>query len=526
MIVYGDPSHETTLATLSLRLRSQLANLSPKASLDALRAALIEAGQMEQAVHDALDDAEAIGRCEAATDALAETFVRCWSGQPFEIPTIGELPEDNQIVTVKLPEGFAFYGLYPEGYIVAVQRWLASVRPVEPVAVIGIRSIGTTLSAIVTATLQAEDVTAHRFTVRPGGHPFQRRIEIAPSDLRKAQWALIVDEGPGLSGSSMASVAEAVHKAGIPRDQIAFFPGHGGEPGAHASEETRAWWTSVPRFFTPTEALRWDGQALEEVLADATGDVRQIREISGGAWRELVFSSRDEWPSVALPFERRKILITRRDGSAVLWKYVGLTVPGTTLGFEAQPWVEGKALRREDLKRDVIDRLGRHIASVAGPPLTGEAAVKARERLVKMVRVNLEEAGLEIPTLTPSQEQGGPSAGEYRLAPWEWRRLPNGDIVKTGRISPTLDHTIVGRHPLAWDIAGAMVEWDLDEEAEKALLANAPKVSSEALRFYRLAYAAFRMGMCAMCAGMSDQAEARRLRRDDAFYREAILRLL
>ena len=536
MIVYGDPSYQATLTSLSDRLRSHREGLPSGASLDDLRSLLIEAGQLEQAVHDAGLD-EALTPCERITDGLANAFVSRWRGaEPVELPSFDELPSGEERLTVKVPEGFAFYGLYPEGYAVAARRWLDSVRPAGQVAVIGIRSIGTTLSAVVLATLRGEGIPAHRFTVRPGGHPYARQVEIAPSLLHRAEWALIVDEGPGQSGSSMASVAEAVHRAGIPRNRIAFLPGHGGEPGAQASEEVRSWWASVPRFVTPTEELRWKGRTLEETLAAATGEVVTTREVSGGAWRELVFPDPASWPAIALPFERRKILMTRTDGTKVIWKFTGLSEPlsspgergggeGQHLGFTSTPWIEGRPLRREDATPEILTQIGRHIASVAGPRLATDEADAARKRLEGVLYWNtLESPGPTIELSAPIIDSL-PSSGDGRLAPYEWRQTPEGTIVKVPRVASTLDHTIVGPQPIAWDVAGAMVEWGLNEATAAPLLAEVPAIDGEALRFYRLAYAAFRMGTCAMFAGMSDEAEAARLRRDEAFYREAILRL-
>ena len=73
--------------------------------------------------------------------------------------------------------------------------------------VIGIRSIGTGLAAIVAAALGAK----RPFTVRPVGHPFSRELRIGDG-LKEQLLAdphasfAIVDEGPGLSGSSFAAV--------------------------------------------------------------------------------------------------------------------------------------------------------------------------------------------------------------------------------------------------------------------------------------------------------------------------------
>ncbi|WKL39991.1 hypothetical protein Q1M64_14760 (plasmid) [Sinorhizobium meliloti] len=124
-------------------------------------------------------------------------------------------------LSIREPEGYAFYALYPESYLEAAA---GSGLPADTV-VIGLRSIGTTLSAIVAASIGA----APPVTLRPIGDPFQRRLAVA-SQLaerllrdRAANFA-IVDEGPGLSGSSFGCVADWLEDHGVSGRRIHFFP--------------------------------------------------------------------------------------------------------------------------------------------------------------------------------------------------------------------------------------------------------------------------------------------------------------
>ena len=138
-------------------------------------AAFIEAGELAQGVADA---AFAEHGCDAraqdsAMALLMETagIVRLsWeSGFRNIVPLPAErsiqleaalLPES---IRVKRPEGYAFYALYPEAYLEA-----AALGPRrENIRVIGIRSIGTGLAAMVAAALGAPAPA----TVRPAGHP-------------------------------------------------------------------------------------------------------------------------------------------------------------------------------------------------------------------------------------------------------------------------------------------------------------------------------------------------------------------
>jgi hypothetical protein len=572
MIVYGDPSFEAPIGALVEGLRSRL-GVSPSAtSLDEARLLLVQAGQLEQAAADGGLGEATVGQCEKLTDSAADLFLARW--MPIQNAVGPAAPEadaacsalaakldrfrsDDILVDVKLPEGFAFYALFPESYAVATLKWLADRAPRDPILVIGIRSIGTSLSALVARLLRAAGHEAHRITVRPGGHPFARQVELPPGARGRARWALVVDEGPGLSGSSMASVAEAAVRAGFTRDRIIFLPGHGGDPGSQSSPDVRAWWSGTARYVTPTEDLRWDGRTLEEVLARHTApeeEIETIEELTGGGWRRAAFSDPSEWPAVAAPFERRKIRVTRRDGASFLWSYVGLATPpgdaperilaarasggwtppptGMALGFLASPWIEGRRLTRADATPEVLAHIGRTIRAFAGPALSPAEALASHRRLADMLYWNSAEALGEEQALDfrPASAGAGTASktyGDGRLSPHEWIRARDGRILKVDSLGHAWDHTVVGQQPIEWDVAGAMVEWDLDEEAATPLLEGSDLAATDALGFYRMAYAAFRLGICRMCAEMSsDPQEVERLRQAADLYRAALVKAI
>jgi len=78
--------------------------------------------------------------------------------------------------------------------------------------------------AVLSAILSAAGWNVTRVTARPQGDPFARRSELPRFDPFPSL-AIVVDEGPGLSGSSMASIAQCLLDAGVQRSGIAFFPG-------------------------------------------------------------------------------------------------------------------------------------------------------------------------------------------------------------------------------------------------------------------------------------------------------------
>src|SRR4051812_47119066 len=181
---------------------------------------LIQAGELEAALADA-GDASA-GAAAQLTDSLAH---RVCTGNPAS-----GVDEQNllarivppQRISISPPEGFTYYALHPLDFARIVEKIPANPRAC---AVIGIRSIGTTLSAMTAAALRAEERPAARITVRPAGHPYSRSTQFTSSEQRwihqhLAQGAqfLIVDEGPGRSGSTFLSVAEALMEAGVARE--------------------------------------------------------------------------------------------------------------------------------------------------------------------------------------------------------------------------------------------------------------------------------------------------------------------
>ena len=64
------------------------------------------------------------------------------------------------------------------------------------------------------------------------------------------------------------------------------------------------------------------------------------------------------------------------------------------------------------------------------------------------------------------------------------------------------DHTFPGAQPVLWDVAGAIIQWRMrSNEATKflgALRETGMSFEPHCLRFFLLAYVAFRIGMCSL----------------------------
>src|SRR3954463_5796850 len=161
MLVYGD---QQELAEPAQRARGINRTIDGgermRAGLERhsrLVSTLIEAGRLLQGVADATF---AENRCDRRTDAgeeigavvlnLGRAVCRSWDSG---FRAIGELPRLRighdwpREVGLRVPEGFAFYAVYPEAYVDAARRLKLSASA----RVIGIRSIGTSLAAVVAA---------------------------------------------------------------------------------------------------------------------------------------------------------------------------------------------------------------------------------------------------------------------------------------------------------------------------------------------------------------------------------------
>ncbi len=548
MIVFSDRTRaEDPRALLdALRARLAAARAVCPSPADDLTALLIEAGALEAAVSDALqperDDAPCLAAAlGAATLDLAHAG-RGGSAQAvaprlasaakwLDIVAASALP---QRVNLTEPEGFAFYALYPDTYREAARRFVSALRPAR-VAVLGLRTIGATLAAVVAAEVEAAGIPVETATVRPRGHPWDRELCLGP---RLRQWLggavgghiAIVDEGPGLSGTSFACAAEAASQAGAPDERIHLFPSWDADGSNLRSERARERWTRHRRWTAtfehavlPRLAAPWGGGAL--------------RDLSAGRWRDLHYGG--DRPPTQPQHERRKYLLERPGGAPVLLKFAGLggrgertfararaqaeaglgpEVLGLADGFLAYRHHPGRPARARDLGPDLLDALARHVAAVA----QADAGAPRFDGLVAMTRLNLREGlGAEpridwMETLRRTVASRPAVACDGRMMPQEWL-LSEGRILKCDGVDHHDDHFWPGPQDPAWDLAGAAVEWGMDASAREALIETyLARVHDRGLRevlpFYHVAYLAWRLGYASLAAEtLGDSADGLRM---------------
>ena len=497
--------------------------------------ALVRAGETEAAFADAaVDDprlADAAERSARITDALCEALLTPeWPsrGLPDVEATLSAMPVPER-VRVSPHEGFAYYALHPLTFGEVVR----ALPQTSTSLVVGIRSIGATLSAMVAARLRAGGTEATRLTVRPGGHPYARSLVLdrAARDRvqrhnEKGAAFLVADEGPGLSGSSLLAVGEALVACGVPSDRVTFLCSRFVDPATLLAPDAAARW-SVFRAVACPSAARLPCEVGEP--------------LAGDHWRRRAFGSEPMWPASWTQFERVKFLTP--DGVRLL-KFEGLGPYGAEAlrrgaalhaeGWGPEPKGEGAGfvsyalatspMRRAHRSEAVLARIARYCA--ARTRIFPVAHADTGD-LLEMLRTNVrEEFGRDVPAAwIPRVER--PVIADARMQPHEWVRGPGGTLLKVDGVSHGDDHFFPGWTDIAWDLAGAIVEWGLDRCERQWLLRAYRRASgddpSARISPYIRAYAVFRMAYSKMAAAaVGPGAESDRLLRDYRRYRALV----
>jgi hypothetical protein len=104
---------------------------------------------------------------------------------------------------------------------------------------------------------------------------------------------------------------------------------------------------------------------------------------------------------------------------------------------------------------------------------------------------------------------------DNKLDRHEWLRTASGALIKTDALDHHAAHDLIGCQDIAWDVAGAIAEFDLDQEESRELIRAIEglgvRIEPQLLGFYRIAYLAFRLGQHRMGASMADASEQRRI---------------
>src|SRR6185312_16030317 len=389
------------------------------------------------------------------------------------------------------------------------------------VFILGLRSMGSVLAPIVAAALAAEGMAAAWTTLRPAGPPFARRLE-APAALGRRLSGfpgafLVVDEGPGLSGSSFGAAFSLLASLAVPSRRITLL----------------ASWAPTPeqaaRLCHPGVAAAWPGWNV--IAADPLpAPARACGNLSGGAWRASFGHHQDSpvWGTHA------RLLHLADHGQTVV-KFAGLGAWGRAAreraahleaaGFgprlAAAQGEEGWVRYRREAARPLdqptrawCEFAGRYLAWVASEYRLADAQPPTAA-MVAMLEENL-GAHCALPPEAPLIALDG------RMLPEEWGETARG-FVKFDATAHGDDPFFPGPADIAWDLAAIAAEFGA--AAGAAAAAAYRRASGERARalaprlaWHAAAYAAFRQAYCSLAAEQAGDAEAPGFRRQAARY--------
>ncbi len=430
-------------------------------------------------------------------------------------------------LVMRLSEGYAYYGLHPYVYATSARRFADEYSPMQCVC-IGTRSIGTSLSAVVAAALARRGVGIDLYSVRPHGHPFERRLSMRDdltACLRNApagSFYLVIDEGPGLSGSSFACVANALVALGVPASQVILFPSWNADGSTFRSDAARRTWQRHRRYAV--------------VQQNRAGGV----DWSGGAWRRHVLGPDEAaWPAVQPQHEVEKTWRPEEDtvvrfaglgryGRAKLARAEALAAEGLGAapcglddGYLSLTFVPGSVCRRTSL--ELCDAIAAHLAFLVQHfPAHRSPSI---DQLELMIETNLAEGIAGHHALHGLDEgraalDAAPAAEiDGRMMPHEWIHTDDGRFVKVDALDHHADHFFPGIQDAGWDLAAAAFEFGMDVGCRERLVARYAALSGDRdvtrrLPFFDVAYPAFRLGYATLASqSVSDPDERARFER-------------
>jgi hypothetical protein len=241
--------------------------------------------------------------------------------------------------------------------------------------------------------------------------------------------------------------------------------------------------------------------------------------IGGGEWRRRLFGDERTWPASWTSLERLKYLSSGNAANQSLFKFLGFAHYGkqvfereekvAALGFGPAPqlkeegfvsydWLQGRPMSAEDLSTCTLQRLAAYCAFRAQ---AFAAEIPDLSALEQMTEHNLRELGIDLPaTLTMER----PAICDGRMQPHEWLLTGDGQMLKTDSGSHGDDHFFPGPTDIAWDLAGAIVEWRMNEFKTEFFLDAYRRASGDDARDriadFAIAYAVFRSAYSRMAA--------------------------
>jgi hypothetical protein len=536
MIVYRDQHSCADPRLLLTKLRTRASSLIPQPTHDSAVETLIELGIFESSVADAVfrkaDGVHPlVTSLRRATLASAHVVWHTWHSAQDEASTwwnrlAAELANvdsnwlPNEVESTR-PEGYAYYAVYPEMYLQAAKKCVTRLGRLKAVC-LGLRSIGSSLAAMVAAALEELGCTVDFFTLRPRGHPFSRYPCLQPelaSQLaaEREAYFLLVDEGPGISGSSLGGTAAMVRSWGIADDRILIFPSWRTDGSHLHSAIARDHWKQHPQFSVSFEEIWLHSGRFRRSFPG------ELRDLSAGAWRKHVYRAEAEYPAVQPQHERRKYLLTSSElaEGPQLLSFVGLQAVSPKLnraerlaeagfairpekvahGFVQRRFVAGRPAGRGHAGAQLIETVASYLAHLSrehrAEPTTNCSSL--RNMIAVNVAQGLADSRYEKLACLPTEDwTERPVTLDGRMLAHEWIQTQQG-YLKVDTMDHHDDHFFPGCQDIAWDLAAAAFELGLSNAVRRHLVGRYRALSGDQtivtrLRPYAVGYLAFRLG--------------------------------
>jgi hypothetical protein len=319
----------------------------------------------------------------------------------------------------------------------------------------------------------------------------------------------LVDEGPGLSGSSFGGAARLLESLGIASSRIALLPSWEAPADRLIHAPSADIWRRLPRYAAAPLAAPQDA----------------VTELSAGRWRAFFPGQHQTvtWPQQ----ERVKYLSSSHE----LIKFAGLgeaaesamerahelagagfapPVTGAADGWIRYQIVPAGPLRlHSPLMQRWSETAGNYLAFLASRFRLGERR-PPQAQLQEMVAVNLREL-LRLEHI-PEAPEGIPVALDARMLPQKWG-WASGQWIKFDGIDHCDDPFFPGPCDIAWDLA--TVEIEMGRAIGAAVLDVYRRRSGDRqihrrLPWYRLAWCAFRTAYCRLAATQTEEPDASR----------------
>ncbi|HEX3019488.1 MAG TPA: hypothetical protein VHP36_04270 [Chitinispirillaceae bacterium] len=512
---------------------------------DLIVSLLIECGELETGITDFYCDKkdtvnQLISICRKNSILAGSILNSICSNGVFQLDRMIEIKTNLCLIksihfpakiSLNVPEGFVYYGLYPEIYLESTSIFFEEIKP-ENIMVVGLRSIGTPLSALVAARLETEGCNVKTLTIRPKGHPYNRFPDFDDKIRNILQgcvsyYVIVVDEGPGLSGSSIGGTLSALRLNGIDLNRTVVFPSWVPSGDQFISENSRNLWQNCKKFCGSFEKQWILNGKLEKNLQK-----KIICDLSAGMWRGRFLDDRLSYPPVHPHHEKRKYLLTDKDEKSLsLWvaKFCGLGKYGSenvlradkissmgyspvvkklSSGFAVMEYVPGKIVRKSDVDEKMIEFVKDYLMFI-NKSLSVPLQVSF-DQMLEMIFVNIEE-GLggkwykksdRLKRLPCSLYEDGVVSIDGHMMPHDFLITENG-IIKVDHIEHHNDQFFHGPQNICWDIAGFFMEFELDRNRRNHFLQYFSIMDPFIIQrqsFFNVAYLAYRLGYVTLAA--------------------------